>query len=182
MYAGETARVQASITDEDGYPTSPVPESVTVELRDEDEESTILAESDMALVIEDAGTLTAASTTLLTDSTQAWAPGFWRGACVRLTDGAAFGEQRRVRDNTATTLTLDTKQVVDEEPVGPLVGTPVSGDSYELHRTRYRKSIDIPDDLEDETVIAVIRARTTTGANPYLSVEKIPLRVEGKAV
>lgn len=47
--------------------------------------------------------------TSLSDLTQEWLPGQWKGQRLRILDGSAAGEERGIVDNTATTLTLDAR-------------------------------------------------------------------------
>lgn len=54
------------------------------------------------------GTATAGSATTLTDSSKAWAVDAWVGYSLYITAGTGAGQQRVVRSNTATVLTLST--------------------------------------------------------------------------
>jgi hypothetical protein len=181
IFAGETARVRTELRDDDGKPAIPLPETVTLEIRSQDEVTVHIAATAMSLVVEDKGSLTAATSTTLTDTSQAWKVDQWKDACVRIVSGNGIGQERRIKSNTATVLTLDTKQVVNQAPVGPLNTVPVATDQYELHRSAYVKSYDVPADQAGKTLVAVVRA-ATTGANGYKAAEKISLDVEGASV
>lgn len=176
IYAGETARIKATLLDDDGKPVNPVPEDVTLEVLDAEEDVVLQAEADMTLAVEEDGVSTGGSTTTVVDSSKAWAPNEWRDACV-----IVDSQERRIKSNTATTLTIEPRQVVDEAPIGPFSPAIGSGKAYEIHRGKYRASWNVGSDRADTEAIAIVRA-TKTGAGAYVSAEKVRIPVEGKAV
>jgi hypothetical protein len=54
------------------------------------------------------GTATGGSTSTLVDSGKAWTPDAYIGKYVKITGGTGIGQVRRITDNDATTLTIDT--------------------------------------------------------------------------
>lgn len=181
IYAGGTARIAAAFQDEDNKPTCPTPGTVTLEIRSDDESVQLLAPANMNLRVLDQGNSTAATGTTLTDTSQAWTPGQWRDHVLRITGGSALGEERRIKDNTATVLTIDTKQVVNEAPVGPFSPVPDAVSAYQIHRSEYRKNWDVPAAQAGNTLTAIVRG-TTTGAFPYVAPAKEKMQVESPSV
>lgn len=80
-------------------------------------------------VVEDV--LTAATTTVLTDSTASWNVNAYSNMDVIITSGVASGQRRRIASNTATALTLSTA-VTGNARTGPLGTTPEATASYKI--------------------------------------------------
>ncbi len=181
VYAGESARVVSSLESDDNKALCPLPGTVTLQVKSTDEATEHIAEAAMTLIVEEKSTATAATAKTITDTTQAWKIDQWRDACVRITAGTGIGQERRIKSNTATMLTIDDKQVVNGLPVGVFNPVPDNTSQFDLHRSRYFRVVSIPSTLENVDVLCIVRA-TTTGGNGYKGAKKTPLRIEGKAV
>jgi hypothetical protein len=181
-YAGETIGFTVALEDDaDSKPQCPLPTSVTIEVKENSEAATLLAETSMLLQVIENGIADGGSGLTLQDSTKAWLNDEWRDACIRITAGPGIGQERRIKSNTATTLTIDTRQVVNGYPVGPFSPAVGSSSAYELHRAVYRLNWDSPEDKGGAVIMAVARAKQTP-PNGYTSVEKIQIELEDPPV
>lgn len=186
VYAGETVGFKAALEDDtDTKPQCPLPTQVTLQVKKSDEATVLLVETAMRLQVLDqgsnAGAGTGGSPTTIADTGQAWDPDEWRDACVRITAGTGIGQERRIKSNTATVLTIDTKQVVNGFPVGAFSVAPDATSVYQLHRSIYKLNWDSPTNLAGQVVVGIVRSRQDP-PNGYLSVEKVRVELEEPAI
>lgn len=175
VHVGETRRLKVSVEDEDGKPVCPTPDAVSFQVYDG--ETFVDDEAEMTLVEENQANVTAATGSTLTDAGKAWRIDQWRDYVVRLTSGLQAGEERRILSNTATTLTLDSDQVVNAVPIGDLDPAPSVADTFSIHRSRFQKDWVVAEELEGKTAKVLFRAEVT-GDGSYVALEAIRFRVE----
>lgn len=119
--------------------------------------------------------LTAATTTVLTDSTAAWTVNAYSNMDVIITSGAQINQRRRIASNTATALTLSTA-VTGNARTGPFAGSPEATATYKI----------VPSDDflyyqpgNNSTTLYRIDVAQTTGAAWSAALAAVPAGISG---
>ncbi|MFO1532793.1 MAG: hypothetical protein ABR562_03705 [Thermoplasmatota archaeon] len=185
VYAGETAGFMCDDEDDvDGLPRCPLAATVSVQVLDSSG-AVLLVETTMTLQVLQKGSgaggaATGGSGSTIQDTGKAWDVNKWKDACVRIAGGTGVGQERRIKGNTATVITIDQDQVVNGVPVGAFSPAPDATSVYEVHRAQYRKNWDTPADRVGEELTAVFRARNTSPA--WMTSEALTFRLEARSV
>lgn len=170
-FAGETIVWVADWLDRKRRPITPQPDiGVTVQVTDTLETTTHLAETSMILQAEHTGTASGGTLGTLDQATAAWDENQHAGALVQITGGTGTGQERRVKSNTKTRLTLEEDHQFSVAPDATSV--------YRIHRSRWELGWTSPASLAGQTVVAIVRAKDAT----YTSIEKVALPLKGRKV
>lgn len=151
VLSGESVDWIATFRTRDGKAPAPRPSSgVTLEILDaEDLTVTILAETAMSTVEEDSGTATGGTLTTLEDTSQDWDTDEWKGEAVVIAGGTGSGQERVIKSNTATELT------VEEAWNTP----PDATSDYFIHAGDWLLRWKVPDGSDRQSFIGVARAK-----------------------
>jgi hypothetical protein len=172
FYAGEVVEIVGVSLDAKGRPRVPQPDlGLTVQIKDETEANVVLAEAAMSLLLEDSGTSTGSNTsTTLKDTGKTWTADEWKGLVVKITAGTGSGQQKRIKSNTADTLTIE----------GSFIPVPDATSQYQIHRGEYNKLWGSPAARAGQTLVVIVRANDS--AWPVAEARKTELKLEGPAV
>lgn len=166
--AGDTIESGLELTDAYGRPRTVQPSGgVTVQVLDDGEDTIVLAEGAATLKDLDGGTASGGSASTLQDATRSWRVNQWAGFLVRITAGVGVGQERRIRSNTATTLTIDAQDVPAgaSVPAGPWSPVPDATSVYRIHDATYLRTWAVPSDQAGNTVTVIARSKDATAGN-----------------
>jgi len=179
LYAGETVRFTTRVSEDRSKRAAlPIPAAVTVTVKSGDEATTHLEPVAMTLEKLQVRFATGGSETTLVDSTRSWLKDQWRDKVVRIISGQGAGQERRIKSNTATMLTIDADEVVNGVPVGQFTSPPDATSEYEIVDCVYEVTWDSPAALANTSLVAIVRA-TQAAPHAYTAAEKLHFRLEG---
>lgn len=182
LHAGESIELRQAYKDpKTSLPLCPLPgTSVKVKVLSEDEATTHLIETSMDLVTLDGGTSSGGNTdSALKDSTKNWPVNKFKDKCIKITNGQGVGQERRIKSNTATELTLYAESASTDAPTAlrKWATTPDNTSVYQVHEAEYKKTWDSPTSLKDTVVKQVVTAKDPAYPNGVVS--KTRLHLEG---
>lgn len=137
----------------------------------------LAAEAAMNLVVLQSGTSSGGnSSKTFKDASKAWEENRWANHCLKITSGTGQGQERRIKSNTADTLTLDDSG--EDDASKPWTTTPDNTSVYQITEAVYERVYATPAAQAGKTIRGIITAKDD--AYPNGDTEEVAVKLRKK--